>query len=166
MDLRKLGAICGDCVRVVIEIPLGTIGAKYEFDDESGFFILDRMRKAPMCYPCAYGFIPNTKGGDGDALDALVLCSVTLPMGVVASARPMGMLITEDESGRDEKILVAVDGDPMFGAITSYEDIPVIAKQLEHFFQRYKDLDSNKWVKVAGWEGASSAWEVINASIV
>jgi len=50
--------------------------------------------------------------------------------------------------------------------VLSYTDLPDITlKQIEHFFQHYKDLESNKWVKVLGWGGAEEAKGLIVAAI-
>ena len=46
------------------------------------------------------------------------------------------------------------------------EDLPkFLTDQIEHFFEHYKDLEPDKWVKVAGWEGADEARAEITASI-
>ena len=74
----------------------------------------------------------------------------------------------EDESGIDEKLLcVPVDKlHPYYSDVTSAEDLPQIVRdQIGHFFEHYKDLESGKWVKVQGWEGAEKAREMIEAAI-
>ena len=34
---------------------------------------------------------------------------------------------------------------------------PLRLHQIQHFFEHYKDLEPNKWVKVSGWEGPDAA---------
>ena len=34
-------------------------------------------------------------------------------------------------------------------------------KTIAHFFEHYKDLEPNKWVKILGWEGPESAHQEI-----
>src|SRR5262245_54309720 len=63
------------CIFVVIEIPRGSRN-KYEIDHEGGRVFLDRRLFTATTYPADYGFVPDTLGGDGDPLDALV-CSRT-----------------------------------------------------------------------------------------
>ena len=33
----------------------------------------------------------------------------------------------------------------------------MLLAQISHFFEHYKDLEPNKWVKVEGWTGADAA---------
>jgi inorganic pyrophosphatase len=41
----------------------------------------------------------------------------------------------------------------------------IIIDQIKHFFEHYKDLEPNKWVKVDGWENSESAKAEIVKSI-
>jgi inorganic pyrophosphatase len=50
--------------------------------------------------------------------------------------------------------------------VLNYTDLPEITlKQIEHFFQHYKDLETAKWVKVMGWGDAAEARQLIVESI-
>ena len=92
-------------VNVFIEVPLRSDPIKYEFDKDTGFIFVDRYLYTTMFYPCNYGFIPNTLGGDGDPLDIMVVGRMPVMSGAVLRARPIGVLKMEDEAGLDEKIL-------------------------------------------------------------
>jgi inorganic pyrophosphatase len=153
-------------VNVVIEIPAGSPPVKYEIDKKSGALFVDRFMQTAMHYPCHYGFIPNTLSEDGDPCDVLVVVDVPVVPGCVINARPIGVLMMEDEAGFDEKILAVPSKYPSYTNIESYEDLPAsIIKRITHFFQNYKGLEENKWVKVKGWEGAEKAREMILKSI-
>ncbi|GBR20180.1 inorganic pyrophosphatase [Gluconobacter japonicus NBRC 3271] len=169
MDVSKIspGKDVPNDINVVIEIPQGS-QVKYEVDKESGAIFVDRFLFTPMAYPAAYGFIPGTLAADGDPADALVLAPAAVVPGAVIRARPIGMLKMEDESGQDEKI-ICVPHDkihPQFTDVKSIDDLPEITrKAIEHFFERYKDLEPNKWVKVTGWAGKEEAGKVIEAAL-
>jgi inorganic pyrophosphatase len=46
------------------------------------------------------------------------------------------------------------------------EDLPpLLLNQIAHFFEHYKDLEPNKWVKVEGWVGADAAKAEIMAGV-
>lgn len=155
-------------VNVIIEIPIGGVPVKYELDKESGAMYVDRFLHTAMYYPCNYGFIPHTLSDDGDPIDAAVLGQIPVIPGVVIRSRPIGVLMMEDESGIDEKILcVPVDElHPYYGDVGSYRDIrPVMLDQIAHFFEHYKDLETEKWVKVQGWGEAEEAMELIRVAI-
>jgi inorganic pyrophosphatase len=154
-------------INVVIEIPQGS-AVKYEVDKESGAIMVDRFLFTPMAYPANYGFIPGTLADDGDPADVLVLAPGPVVPGSVIRARPIGVVLMEDESGQDEKI-IAVPHDkihPLFSTMKEAAELPKITRDaIEHFFTRYKDLEPGKWVKVTGWADRARAEAVIEASI-
>lgn len=170
MDLLKIptGKNPPYDVNVIIEIPAGGAPVKYEIDKESGAMFVDRFLHTAMYYPANYGFIPGTLSKDGDPVDALVLGNIAVVPGAVIRSRPIGVLIMEDEAGMDEKLLmVPVDQlHPYYSEVTSYEELPIILReQIAHFFEHYKDLEKNKWVKVVRWGDAAEAAEIILDSI-
>ena len=166
MDISKIpvGINAPYDVNVIIEIPIGGVPVKYELDKESGAMYVDRFLHTAMYYPCNYGFIPHTLSDDGDPTDAAVLGQIPVIPGVVIRSRPVGVLIMEDESGIDEKILcVPVDElHPYYSDVTSIRDLrPVLLDQIAHFFEQYKDLERGKWVKVQRWGEAEEATDLI-----
>lgn len=170
MDISKIsiGKNSPKEVNVIIEVPLGSEPVKYEVDKESGALFVDRFLHTAMNYPCNYGFIPHTLSDDGDPADVLVVGRRPIIPGAVISVRPIGVLMMEDESGGDEKILAvpATKLHPFYDDVEEYTDLPqILLDQIAHFFEHYKDLEKNKWVKVKGWEGKAKAEEIIIASI-
>ncbi len=156
-----------EAINVIIEIPQGS-NIKYELDKESGAIFLDRILYGSQFYPANYGFVPNTLADDGDPIDVLVLSSESVVPGCVIKSRVIGVLIMEDESGKDEKILAVPVAklDPKMAKIEKLEDLPEITlQQIKHFFETYKDLEPGKWVKVTGFEGKEKAIELINKAI-
>jgi inorganic pyrophosphatase len=148
-----------DEINVVIEIPKGS-NIKYELDMASGLIFVDRILLSAMYYPCNYGFIPQTKEEDGDPVDALVLGNDSLMPMAVIRARPVGVLLTEDEKGQDSKIIAAPLNkvDPSSSTITEVHNIPeYLCNQISHFFEHYKELEEGKYVKVLGWRDRESA---------
>lgn len=155
-------------INVVIEIPAGMGNIKYEFDKESGAICVDRFMQTPMFYPANYGFIPNTLADDGDPLDVLVVTRAPLVPGCVIAARPIGLIFMEDESGKDEKIIAVptVKSDPYYEKVNELTDFPeTFVNQMKHFFERYKDLDKGKWVKISGLGGKNEAFDIIKKFI-
>src|SRR5690606_7557198 len=109
----RRGEQCMDQVLVMVEIPRGSRN-KYEYDRETGRFVLDRMLFSAVHYPADYGFIPDTLAEDGDELDALVLVGEATFPGCVIRARPIGVFHMWDEKGPDEKILAVPVSDPQW----------------------------------------------------
>jgi inorganic pyrophosphatase len=151
---------------VIIEIPMNADPIKYEVDKESGAIFVDRFMGTAMHYPCNYGYVPNTLSEDGDPVDVLVITPFPLFPGVVVRCRPIGVLKMTDESGVDAKIL-AVPVDKVLSIYSHWqkpEDINELRlRQIQHFFEHYKDLEKGKWVKIDGWYGTEDAkQEILN----
>jgi inorganic pyrophosphatase len=168
LDKIEIGKDAPNEFNVIIEIPMNSSFIKYEFDKECGALVVDRFLKTPMYYPCNYGFIPHTLSGDGDPCDVLVISHHEIIPGSVIMVRPVGAILMEDESGEDEKIIAVplTKIDSTFDHIKSYEDLDAgLKNKLIHFFEHYKDLDKNKWVKIKGFTDKEHAKELINQSI-
>ena len=139
-------------INVIIEVPIGGEPIKYEMDKASGALVVDRFLYTSMRYPGNYGFIPHTLSDDGDPCDVIVANT--------SGDRPRRG--DERASGRR-----AVDGgrgrrrreDP--GGALRQADPPLRKRaqlyrpagrsrstRCKHFFEHYKDLETNKWVKV------------------
>ncbi len=170
MDISKIsvGDNPPESLNVIIEVPTGGEPVKYEFDKPSGALFVDRILHTPMRYPANYGFIPHTLSPDGDPLDALVVARSPFIPGCVVRARPIAVLHLEDEHGGDEKLLCVPDDKtfPYYSDIHEKEDLPdIVAQQVEHFFTHYKDLESEKWVRVGQWGDAAKARQVLLEAI-
>jgi len=170
MDLSKItsGVNPPTDVNVVIEVPLGGEPIKYEIDKPSGAMFVDRFLYTSMRYPCNYGFIPGTLSDDGDPMDVMVYGNRPLVPGAVVGARPVGVLLMEDEAGLDEKILAMPSPrlTRYYDKINSYQDLPdILIERISHFFAHYKDLEHDKWVKLVGWRDREEAEQLIIKSI-
>ncbi len=155
-----------DTVNVVVEIPAGSPN-KYEYDHETHQMKLDRHLIVSMGYPAEYGFIPDTLGGDGDPLDALVLTAYPTFPGCLIEAKILGVCVMTDEKGDDAKLIGVPAYDPQWKSATDITDIPhATLDRIKHFFEVYKDLDEGKWVKVEGFQGREAALIELAASQV
>ncbi len=170
MELSKIptGSNPPEEINVVIEVPMGSEPVKYEFDKDANAIFVDRFLQTSMFYPCNYGFTPHTLSEDGDPIDVLVVSDMSVMPSAIIKCRPIGVLLMEDESGKDEKILAVPTKklNPMYDKVNDYEDLPeFMLKKITHFFERYKDLEQGKWVKITGWDGKEKAKELIIEAI-
>jgi len=146
-------------VKVQIEIPRGS-NVKYEIDHKTHELVCDRFLHGPFAYPFNYGYIVNTLGGDGDPLDAVVVCNRPLAPTCFIKCKIIGALITNDEKGRDEKIILVPDEkiDPYNKSFNSYKDLdPHTLDEIKYFFTHYKDLEENKFINVDDFIGSEEA---------
>ena len=155
-------------VNVIVEVPVGGEPIKYEMDKAAGTLVVDRFLYTSMRYPGNYGFIPHTLSDDGDPIDVLICNTRPLVPGCIINVRPIGVMVMEDDGGKDEKI-IAVPSDHLtkrYEKVHNYTDLPEITlKQIEHFFEHYKDLEPGKWVKIAGWQDVNVAKQLIVEAI-
>lgn len=168
MDISKIkvGNI-PDKINAIIEIPYGS-SVKYELDKESGAVFVDRVMASAVFYPANYGFIANTLADDGDPVDILVLNEYPIQAGAVIPCRLIGVLVMEDESGMDEKLLALPTSkvDARYENIKSLDDVPkaTLAK-IKNFFETYKILEKDKWVKVQDFKDTKVAVEILEKAI-
>ena len=149
---------------VLIEIPKGSRN-KYAYDFELGKIRFDRTLFSSMIYPGDYGFIPETLALDQDPLDVLVLgTEPTYPM-VVMKVKPIGVFHMTDQKGPDAKIICVPVKDPFWRMKNDISELePHRLKEIEHFFQVYKDLEEKK-VDTGGWGGADEAREIYDSCV-
>ncbi|CAL4318546.1 inorganic diphosphatase [Buchnera aphidicola] len=147
-------------IYVIIEIPYHSHPIKYETDKKTNALFVDRFIPTSMLYPCNYGYINQTLSEDGDPLDVLIPISYKLHYHSIIQCKPIGILKMIDESGEDSKI-IAFPHHNICNEYKNINDISDISETLKqkiiHFFQHYKDLEKNKWVKILELEGSESA---------
>lgn len=155
-------------LHILIEIPAGS-NTKYEQDEDTGRIYVDRFVPTPMFYPENYGAIEGAQGKDGDLLDALVLTSQPILPGNWIKARVIGMLEMEDEEGIDHKLIcvpVKTKQDIVCGAWNDLDEVPAWRlDKIKHFFEHYKDLEPEKWVKIKAFANKAAAEKELNAAI-
>jgi inorganic pyrophosphatase len=145
-----------DELTAVIEIPTNERN-KYELDKVLGVYRLDRVLHSAVHYPGDYGFLPRTLGDDGDPLDVLVMMTIPVFTGCLVDARPIGLFHLVDRGVADEKVLAVPLRDPYSEGLGDLRDIPGhYLKEIEHFFQVYKDLEGTR-TETRGFEGAAAA---------
>lgn len=153
-----------DEMTVIIEINKGSKN-KYEIDKKLGLIALDRVMHTAQDYPFDYGFIPQTLWGDGDPLDVILLTTYPLVPGVVAKARPVGLVYMIDTGEADAKLICVPVKDPRFEHVQDLEDVNKhTLKEIEHFFLTYKKIQ-NKEVIIEGIKGKAEAEKVFDEGI-
>jgi len=154
-------------IDVLIEISKNS-NVKYELDKEKNRIRVDRFLYTAMAFPFNYGFVPQTLADDGDPIDVVVLSYASIFPGSLIKVTPIGVLEMEDEAGQDEKIIAVPlkKIDPFWGHYRDIKDIPQIYKdQIKHFFENYKTLEPEKWVKIKNWLDKEKAEELINKAL-
>lgn len=139
-------------VSVIIETPKGST-EKYNYDPETHFFKLSKVLPAGMVFPYDFGFIPDTKGEDGDPLDVIVISEFHSFPGCLMDCRIIGAFIAEQSEGKDKKKMIRNDrylaipeSSGIFSGFKSINDLPdQIVTELETFFKNYNELEKKKF---------------------
>jgi inorganic pyrophosphatase len=149
-------------VTVYIEIERGDC-IKYEFNKETNKLEVDRILADPYVYPYSYGFIENTLALDGDDLDALIITEKPIKNDAHYSVFIVGVLLMEDEKGRDEKVLCVLEED--YAKIQNIHDLSDdIKNKIHSFFSDYKLNTPNKWSVVHNYEDKEYAISLFQES--
>jgi inorganic pyrophosphatase len=149
---------------VVVEIPRGSRN-KYEMDHERHVLKLDRRLFSATVYPADYGFVPDTLAEDGDPLDVLVVLDEPTFPGCYIDVRAIGVFWMTDDKGRDAKLICVPFADPRFGHLREINDLdPFTRREIEHFFDIYKQLEPDKMAETGGFSGPAEAYAELEAS--
>ena len=148
-------------VNALIEIPRGSRN-KYEYDEELGVIALDRTLYSAVHYPTDYGYVPGTRGPDGETVDVMVMVEESVFPGCLVRVRLLGVLTIRKTNGDPESKLLAVPvSEPRFAEMRDIADVPRhLCEEIEHFFEVYKELEGSE-IKSLGWEGAERAERVL-----
>ena len=164
-SLDEMPARNGDgSVNAVVESPRGS-RAKYEYDEGLGVMVMARVLSSAVYFPTGYGFVPGTRGSDGERLDVLVLGEEPAFPGCLVRVRLIGVLAIATGHGPEDKLLGVPVGEPRFAEYGNLGDVPGhLLTEIEHFFEVYRELDG-KGLAPLGWEDAGRAEALLTAAI-
>jgi len=152
-----------DAFNVLIEIPKGSQD-KYEYDEKSGEIKLDFVFWGDCKFPDNYGLIPETKAGDGDNLDAIVLSPTPLATGNVVVCRPVAVLETIDRGEVDDKLVVVPIECKEYDNVQSEKDLPKDFEEVYREFYKLVGIQKKKILEVKGLASKEEAIEALKKS--
>ena len=157
----------GPILHVVVETPRGGRN-KMAYDEELGVFRLKKVLPEGMSFPYDFGFVPSTRGEDGDSLDALVLMDESTTTGGLVGCRLIGVILGQQREKKGKAIrndrLVAV-AVPSYthGDIKHIDDLNrSLLRELETFFVNYH-AEYGETFRVLGCKGPKGAWRLVQA---
>jgi inorganic pyrophosphatase len=151
--------------RAVIEAPRGS-SVKYKFDERLNEFVVNKVLPLGAAYPFNYGFIPSTRGDDGDPLDILILMDDAAAVGAILPVRVIGMIEAQQtersgktvENARLLSVLETVYNPPRFRSIDDVE--ANILNEIQHFFISFNEAEGRKF-EATGRSGPEQALAMI-----
>jgi inorganic pyrophosphatase len=158
-----------DEVHVVIETPRGS-AAKLEYDPELQVFTLSKALMLGLTYPYDWGFVPSTKGEDGDPIDALVLHDAATAPGLVLKCKIIGVLeVLQSEKGkksiRNDRLIAVPRDSHREKADKDARDLPKqVREEIEKFFIATDELEA-KELKFLGWKSPKTGERLIESAV-
>src|SRR6195256_2619363 len=149
-SLDRLAPFEDECLIVVIETPKGSPN-KLAFEPRLGAFVLSGVLPAGAVFPFDFGFVPSTRGDDGDPLDVLVLMDSPAFVGCIVPSRLIGAIQAEQtEKGkktqRNDRVLAVAENSITHKSIRNLSDLNQdLVAQIEHFFVSYNEAKGKEF---------------------
>ena len=157
----------GGDLRVVVETPKGSRN-KFKYLPDCDCMELTTVLPEGMTFPYDFGFIPSTRGKDGDPLDVLVLSPAPAVSGCIVRARLLGAIeAAQKEKGgkwvRNDRFIAAAIHAQTHESLKSLSDLrPHLLEEITGFFVEYNKLRNRKF-KVLGEAGARKAQKLVES---
>jgi|SRR6185436_2345719 inorganic pyrophosphatase len=164
---QGFGVPAEDSVKVIIETPKGSRN-KFKYDPALRMFKLSKVLPEGMVFPYDFGFVPSTKGDDGDPVDVLVLMDEPTFPGCLLECRLVGVLEAEQEEKKKKKqnprLIAVAKQSLLFSEVASLGDInPTVLRQVEAFFVNYQKARDVKFTILAR-RGPDRALEILKGA--
>jgi inorganic pyrophosphatase len=144
------------CCRAIVETPQGS-RSKFDYDPDTRLFELATVLPAGMAFPLSFGFVPRTRGEDGDPLDILILGDEVLPVGTLVHVQLLGVIEAEqtekDKTIRNDRLLGKVAASHLWADVDDAGQLgKAFSEDLERFFETYNALRGRRFrlKKVSG----------------
>ena len=166
-DHQSSGISEEDSVKVIIETPKGSRN-KFKYDSDLRMFKLSKVLPEGMVFPYDFGFVPSTKGEDGDPVDVLVLTDEPTFPGCLLECRLVGVLEAEQEEKKkwkkNPRLIAVAKQSLLYSEVASLADInPTVLRQVEAFFVNYQKVRDIKFTILAR-QGPDRALEILRGA--
>jgi inorganic pyrophosphatase len=134
---------------VVVETPKGST-QKYDYEEKLNGYCLAKIMPTGMIFPYDFGFIPDTKGSDGDPLDVIVISEFYSFPGCIVQCRIIGAITAEQESKkgmvRNDRFIGVPELSLVYSEINDIADLPAkLVTELEEFFINYNRIEKKEF---------------------
>jgi inorganic pyrophosphatase len=171
INLQALSAFDSetDGVFCVIEAQRGSRN-KFKYNPDLALFVHDSTLPSGASYPFDFGFIPSTKGEDGDPIDVLVLMDEPAFVGAVVPARLIGVIEAEQREStgevvRNDRLIAAAMKSRAYCDAKKLDDLqPGLVDEIEHFWIAYNEIRGKQFTPI-GRAGGVRAKHIVEQSL-
>jgi inorganic pyrophosphatase len=151
-------------VNAIIDTPKGSRN-KFKYDEKSGLFKLGGALPLGAVFPFDFGYIPSTKGGDGDPLDILILMDEPAFPGCLVKAKLIGVIEAEQteekKTTRNDRLIAVAADSRNHSHVRFLGDLNSnVVHEIERFFISYNETKGKRF-KVLGRFGPDRAEKLI-----
>jgi inorganic pyrophosphatase len=156
-------------LNVVVETPRGSRN-KFTYDPEHQLFALSGVLPAGASFPFDFGFVPSTRGEDGDPLDVLLLMDEPAFCGCLVRARLIGVIGAEqtERNGkreRNDRLIAVASKCRNHEHLRTVDDLNEnLRKEIEHFFVSYNEARGKRF-KPLGQHGPKTARTLVERAV-
>ena len=155
-------------LNVIIETPKGSRN-KFQYDQELGIFKLGGALPLGTVFPFDFGYVPSTRGGDGDPLDVLVLMDEPAFSGCLVPSKLIGVIEAEQTEGqettRNDRLIAVAANSRNHSHVRFLGDLNQnLVHEIERFFVSYNETKGKKFA-VLGRFGPDRATTLVKASL-
>jgi len=149
---------------IIVETPKGST-IKYAWDKRVRMYRAKKMLAHGLAFPFDFGFIPDTLGEDGDALDVMVVAEFGTYPGAVMDVRIIGCVRVKQSSQppliRNDRFLAVPSMSREFAAVKQLSDLPDgLLEQITGFLREYVEA-AGKTIKIEGFLDAGEALKLL-----
>jgi inorganic pyrophosphatase len=153
---------------VIIDTPKGSRN-KFAYDAAYGLFTLDGVLPAGAVFPFDFGYVPATRGGDGDPLDVLVLMDEPTFVGCLVLVRLIGVIEADQtehgQTTRNDRLLAVAVKSRNHQDVQALDQLSAnLVVEIEHFFVSYNQVKDKQFMP-RGRFGVERAQQVVAAGI-
>ncbi|HUC38871.1 MAG TPA: inorganic diphosphatase [Candidatus Acidoferrum sp.] len=136
----------------------------YAYHEETGKSEVRRELARALPEPFNYGYVPGTICQDGEELDIFILSSRKFHIGDIVEARPIGVILMEDEGGVDNKIIAVDAAENAYSRVTQAGEVRALVDLITYYVQHNKDGIPGKFVNIKGLGDAGDAEMVLKGA--
>ena len=151
-------------LNAIIDTPKGSRN-KFKYDEELGLFKLSGMLPVGSVFPFDFGYIPSTKGDDGDALDILILMDEPAFTGCLVPAKLIGVIEAEQtekqETTRNDRLIAVAADSRNHSDVRFLGDLNSnLVHEIERFFISYNETKGKRF-EIRNRRGPERAQELV-----
>jgi len=139
--------------------------SKFKFEPKRGIFELESLLPTGTAFPHSFGFVPATRGQDGDPVDIVIMTDEPPPVSTVVRCRLVAILEAKQKQKgkmiRNDRLLGVADCSERYRDVKEKKDVDqTVLDRIAQFFAFYHREKGQTFLPIA-WKGRSTAQKAL-----